>query len=334
MPPVTRPLQPSPLDRRFVIVGAVFMLCTALLQVVLGRRWEPWLTVPFFWPPWFFAAGAYVAFTLVRLPPDRPEWFTRQHLLDAAVYVCVLALLQGCFHASKLSIGPVRGFVWDVSLANWDRWLHGQDPWRWFQPLLLPELIQTMDQIYIGWVFVTFGFVAWTALARRTELRERARWAWILLWIFGGAVGGWLFASAGPVFFDDALRDSRFRELERYLEAAGPTVAGRLQADLWRSYTTDTSIPFGGLTAMPSLHVGAAVLMMMVAWRRHVLLGVAFAAFAVAIQIGSVVLGWHYAIDGYVGALVAVICWRVSGPIVRSSPKGNDASPAKSVGDQ
>jgi membrane-associated phospholipid phosphatase len=77
---------------------------------------------------------------------------------------------------------------------------------------------------------------------------------------------------------------------------------------------------------MPSLHVGAAVLMMLVAWRRHMLLGVAFAAFAICIQIGSVVLGWHYAIDGYAGALIAVVCWTVSGPIVRRRvvpPTGN-----------
>jgi hypothetical protein len=41
-----------------------------------------------------------------------------------------------------------------------------------------------------------------------------------------------------------------------------------------------------------------------------VVAGRALAAFAVVIFLGSVMLGWHYAIDGYVGAAgVAAIWW-------------------------
>jgi hypothetical protein len=35
--------------------------------------------------------------------------------------------------------------------------------------------------------------------------------------------------------------------------------------------------------------------------------------FAAAIMIGSVHLGWHYAIDGYVGGLVATALWYATG---------------------
>jgi hypothetical protein len=34
-------------------------------------------------------------------------------------------------------------------------------------------------------------------------------------------------------------------------------------------------------------------------------------------MIGSVHLAWHYAIDGYVGALVAVFGWWAAGKLVR-----------------
>ena len=41
------------------------------------------------------------------------------------------------------------------------------------------------------------------------------------------------------------------------------------------------------------------------------------AAYALVIQIGSVHLGWHYAIDGYVGAALALSIWLVAGALLR-----------------
>ena len=32
-------------------------------------------------------------------------------------------------------------------------------------------------------------------------------------------------------------------------------------------------------------------------------------AFSVLIEVGSVLLGWHYAVDGYLGALIAWAAW-------------------------
>jgi membrane-associated phospholipid phosphatase len=38
--------------------------------------------------------------------------------------------------------------------------------------------------------------------------------------------------------------------------------------------------------------------------------------FALAIAIGSVVLGWHYALDAYGGAAIAVLAWYAVGSAV------------------
>ncbi|RUW80014.1 hypothetical protein EOA30_41185, partial [Mesorhizobium sp. M8A.F.Ca.ET.059.01.1.1] len=42
-------------------------------------------------------------------------------------------------------------------------------------------------------------------------------------------------------------------------------------------------------------------------------LGTLMWIFAVLIMLGSVVLGWHYAIDGYAGALIALAIWKITG---------------------
>jgi membrane-associated phospholipid phosphatase len=37
--------------------------------------------------------------------------------------------------------------------------------------------------------------------------------------------------------------------------------------------------------------------------------------FAIAIFVGSIVLGWHYAVDGYMGGLVAWFSWWLAGKL-------------------
>ena len=65
------------------------------------------------------------------------------------------------------------------------------------------------------------------------------------------------------------------------------------------------------------MHVSISVLMALAAWRFHRAFGIAMTLFALFIQIGSVHLAWHYAIDGYLAAAVTVALWWISGWIVR-----------------
>ena len=45
--------------------------------------------------------------------------------------------------------------------------------------------------------------------------------------------------------------------------------------------------------------------------------GSAMWTFALMIQIGWVHLAWHYAIDGYLAAVITVVIWKASGWLVR-----------------
>jgi hypothetical protein len=61
------------------------------------------------------------------------------------------------------------------------------------------------------------------------------------------------------------------------------------------------------------MHVASAALLALLGWRLHVAAGVALTFFFVIILVGSIHLGWHYAVDGYVATLGAAAIWLLSG---------------------
>jgi len=85
----------------------------------------------------------------------------------------------------------------------------------------------------------------------------------------------------------------------------------------------------GGVSAIPSVHNGMAVLFALMSFRFHWTLGVATSLFAFLIWIASVYLNWHYAIDGIAGAAGAILVWHVSGKIVERLTAFIEARPAR-----
>jgi membrane-associated phospholipid phosphatase len=126
---------------------------------------------------------------------------------------------------------------------------------------------------------------------------------YFLLWsLFGPAVHT-LLPAAGPVFYARLGYGARF--------ASMPTVAetSDLAKYLWRIYSSTTFGPGAGISAMPSLHIATSAWMVIavrVVDRRLVIPMAAAAALIFALSIS---LGWHYAVDGLVGAAGAVGIW-------------------------
>jgi membrane-associated phospholipid phosphatase len=67
----------------------------------------------------------------------------------------------------------------------------------------------------------------------------------------------------------------------------------------------------GGVSAMPSMHIAAAILYLLAA--RRTFWFIPACLFAVIIFVGSIHSGYHYAVDGIVAAAIACACWRASG---------------------
>jgi membrane-associated phospholipid phosphatase len=83
------------------------------------------------------------------------------------------------------------------------------------------------------------------------------------------------------------------------------------QIGLWENLQAGTWLPFGGVSAMPSVHVAMATLIAIVAKAQNRTAGLLLTIFAGLTMLGSVVLGWHYAIDGYLGIAMALAIWRL-----------------------
>ena len=69
--------------------------------------------------------------------------------------------------------------------------------------------------------------------------------------------------------------------------------------------------PTRGIAAMPSLHVGVHFFFFLWARRRARPLAMPFALATALTFAGSLLTGWHYAVDGYVGMLLAWLCYRI-----------------------
>ena len=333
--------------REHLPLVAVVAVCAAgwlALDALLGPRFEAELgygrtylgLFQFFWLPLPIAL-ATIRFRLRgadgRMLQGREGWarasaeFKRTYLrpsrvAGALVAGAALAVTINGFGSWKRSIPSIAPFTWDARFDLLDRALHGgRLPWEWLEAALgnLPATV-ALDGIYILW-HLLFGVVAaWQVWSADRELRARFLVAMVLTWVLLGNVAATLFSSAGPCWYSLVVPGSPdpyapLMTFLRQVHAEWPLVALQAQDHLWHSYVTGTATPYTGISAMPSVHVAMPVLYVLAAWPRSRALGLLFLAYAAAILVGSVHLGWHYAVDGYASILAVPAIWWAAGKL-------------------
>ncbi|MGE3831068.1 MAG: phosphatase PAP2 family protein [Parvibaculaceae bacterium] len=222
----------------------------------------------------------------------------------------------------KPAIPLVKPFSWDVTFMELDRMLHfGVDPWRLLQPLLGHDAITfAFNLVYNFWFLALFGLWFWFGFKPDTSLlRLRFFISYMIGWFMGGGVLALYFSSAGPCYYSlIGLSPDPFQPLMAYLYDVNtrlPIWALDAQQLLWDGYTGKFQ-PVG-ISAFPSMHNTMATIFALVGWRMHKSLGIIFTAYAGLILVGSVHLGWHYAVDGYAGIVIALAAWWVAAPLAR-----------------
>lgn len=231
------------------------------------------------------------------------------------------------FSALKSNIPRANPFSWDETFMAMDRALHfGMLPHEILAPLFQhPPVTLVMNFVYNAWFLMLTGFYLWQGFRDRdTPLRQQFFISYFLCWAIGTCLLGTIFASGGPCFYGRLVPGpDPYAGLMAYLEqvnAVYPVWALNAQEMLWESYVTSKGA-ISGISAMPSMHVGTALIFFLCARASGVrwltwLTGL----FLAMIPLGSVLLAWHYAVDAYAGALIALACWWLAGQWVKRHP--------------
>ena len=346
--PVRDGVLPRVLSANSILLGLVVLHCAASLTLarITGVPPDPHMSAAL-WMPFGAMVPIYIiwrfVYMLVRVRPARPiSWLARDlrrvltdpdRMIGGLLAFTAIILFQQSFGYMKEMIPLIRPFSWDLTFVAWDRALHfGMDPYRLLMPLITtPLTIGLLNFAYHAW-FLIMLITPFFACFDRSNPQARMTFliAHVLTWGIGGNLMALALSSAGPVYLERLDISTVFVPLTSALQEASARVwlpALEVQDLLWDGYTGKG--PIAGISAMPSMHVGSTTLFACYAftWRRWA--GWLMVGFLGLILMGSVALGWHYAVDGYLGAALALLFWRVAGRAVDWS---RDREGARSLG--
>jgi len=298
-------------DRSRLILRYAFFLGPLILAAALIRGW------------WIFrrSEGLLVGRSggwLVALRSLRDRAFVFRIVL-AAVTLLLMVALFSVFALWKASIPLISPWHWDPTLIGIERAFHGgvlpQELTRkWFGP----GATVFLDRLYYLWFRLLALFIVWQSFRAPSQSRTRTLLAVALVYTLLGNLAALLLSSGGPVYYSRLVGwPDPYAEQAAYLSAIPGLRATQVQDAIWRWLITDTYVPFGSISAMPSMHVAAVAVIALACWDYHRLLGVAAWIYVILILVGSVHLNWHYAIDGYAAILGTLAVWWLSGLLVR-----------------
>ena len=260
-----------PLDS-YLIVSAVFSVGIAYPTA--------WLYLVFRRKPmpWRWVLGVCGGFALVAV-----EW-------------ALIAWFKGM-------MAIVMGFTADEWLADLDALLFFGDPWQ-HTHAFLGWASGALDFAYITWSPVKIATLMALILLPRTPERNRLMIVYFLT-VSLVTVLQFSAPSAGPVFYQALGLGDRFADMPLlpWVEATS--------SYLWQEYQRP-EMDFGtGISAFPSMHVAIALWVAIVVRSQLPRLQILAWIFFAVVLVGSVHLGWHYALDGVasillVGANVAI----------------------------
>lgn len=261
-----------------------------------------------------FAAAKLVKYSLER-EREPTRRLLREALLkpDIPIGVFLTIAQMVVLGWAKVTMPYATSFWADPMLANLDSALFlGTDPWRvthalfgWASPLL--------DRTYIAWAPVNLSLVALLLMLPESSRRSQSLAAFFLVLALS-AISMFLLPSGGPIFFEKLGYGMRFSEMPvlPWVETTSNY--------LWRGHLNPDDRIGAGISAMPSVHVGIALWVALVCRAFVPRLQVAGWAFFATIMVGSVHLGWHYAVDGLASILIASFAWRVAATLTNSQP--------------
>ncbi len=256
------------------------------------------------------------------------NWFTRDNKgIHSIVTYFLFILSLYIFGTVKSTLPQLVPFKFDVLFYRFDQFLFGTDPYVILMPYLGGDrILFILNTAYQFWLLMIWASILWVTLSRNHLLRLQYLFASILSLAISGNLLAVIFSSAGPCFVEPLLGLDYYAPLFEHLsevnERTGTVWALIGQKILWDSYANSEGI-ISGISAMPSMHNVFAWLWVFAAWKNRPL-RLVFLVYAILIFLGSVVLGWHYAVDGIAGFALAIPAWLLARPLARASLRGTE----------
>jgi hypothetical protein len=286
-----------------------------------------------------------IGVVLIRHRPESPIEFLASRfrfnglagrLVHGVPMLLALVMLLPIFSTMKAAIPLFSDYIWDNTLVEIDRALHGTDPWRIIQPAVgYPLVTSILSVLYHAWILLIYvGTIYFCFFQTNQALRTRFFASYFACWLILGIGVATAFASVGPCFMAPLMGDHRFDELMTYLRTADeayPVMVLGVQDALAASFQSSEGGLGRGVSAMPSMHVSIAFLFFLAFKRTSRTAGTFFGIFFLVTLISSVHLGYHYAVDGYVAIAVTWLIWSASALLTRRFSRAEASSRATSA---
>jgi hypothetical protein len=296
--------------------GALLTGALATFSLLEMPRYSGILPALLLLPLWMLAfialAGVLAVPAVLRLRRqgvESPIAYCRTFLRENAkllIFVTAGMLLAGLNMITFMWVKPLLNYLVPFSadplLARADHFLFQTDPWRLLGWLNITPLAYFYHR---GWFALMIVVLLKVLLSPSSPMKSAIMLSYFVLWSLFGPLVHIALPAGGPVFFATLGYGDRFSALVMEPETQ------RLSEYLWRVYSHQTFAGGAGISAMPSLHI-ATVAWMVIAVREFAprwTLPISGAGLLIFLL--SVSLGWHYAVDGIVGALGAYAVWRV-----------------------
>jgi hypothetical protein len=232
--------------------------------------------------------------------------------------ILLFPVFTSAYTSVKSGLPLLHNYDLDPLFARWDSILHGGHAWELIHPVVgFPVVTFALNFAYNFWFFVAWIiFALVTVMTGDRRLREQYLLAFCACWILLGSVAAISLSSVGPCYYGLFYATDPYAPLMSYLRSVNETYtiwALNAQDMLWERHVANNAGLGSGISAMPSMHVAIATLNAIFLSRRSRALGLMGWIYLVLIQVGSVHLGWHYAIDGYVSIVGVLFIWWAAG---------------------